>query len=105
MLGRSCNLLMQHTLYRALPHREGEGSPRDIVTGHYNRALVRGQLRKELRCIRNVDMFALLAEHVTLLHSRAATGATSTAVGRSERASATATAAPTAASSRSRNRS
>jgi len=75
MLGRPCNLLMQHALYRALPHREGGGVPRDIATDYYDRALVRAQLRKELRCIRNVDMFALLAAHVTR-HSRVATGST-----------------------------
>jgi len=75
MLGRPCNLLMQHALYRALPHREGGGVPRDIATDYYDRALVRAQLRKELRCIRNVDMFALLAAYVTR-HSRVATGST-----------------------------
>jgi hypothetical protein len=61
MLGRPYNLLMQHALYRALPHREGGGVPRDIVTGHYSRAAVRAQLRKELKSIRNIDMFSLLA--------------------------------------------
>jgi hypothetical protein len=46
------------------------------ITDHYDRALVRAQLRKELRCIRNVDMFALLVAHVPRPHSKAATGAT-----------------------------
>src|ERR1700756_718899 len=105
MFGRPYNLLMQHKLYRALPHREGGGVPRDIATDNYDRARVRAQLRKELRCIRNVDMFALLAAHVTRLHSRAATVATSTRVSRSVsrrgKPSVTATAARTAASSRS----
>ena len=58
MLGKAHNLLMRHGIYRALPHREGGGVPRDIATGYYDRAAVRAQLRKELRCIRNVDMFA-----------------------------------------------
>jgi hypothetical protein len=44
-------------LYRALPHREGGGVPRDIATGHYNREAVRAQLRRELQYIRNVDTF------------------------------------------------
>jgi hypothetical protein len=77
MLGRPYNLLMQHALYRALPHREGEGVPRDIVTGHYDREAVRAQFRKQLRSIRNADMFAHLAAHVVRLHARKAPGATS----------------------------
>ena len=52
-------------LYTALSRAgRGEG-PRDIATDYYDRALVRAQLRKELRYLRNVDMFALLAAHVT----------------------------------------
>jgi hypothetical protein len=46
MFGRPYNLLMQHGIYRALPHREGGGVPRDIVTGHYDRAAVRAQLER-----------------------------------------------------------
>src|ERR1700723_3417754 len=78
MLGKAHNLFIRHAIYRALPHREGGGVPRDITTDHYDRGAVRAQLRKELRCIRNVDMFALLVAHVTRLHSKAVTGATST---------------------------
>src|SRR6267154_2768948 len=85
MFGRAYNLLMQHALYRALPHREGGGVPGglpgrpnlDIATGHYDRATVRAQLRKELRRIRNVDMFAHLAAHVVRVHARKAPGAAS----------------------------
>src|ERR1700733_15517811 len=77
MLGRPYNLLMQHKIYRALPHREGGGVPRDIVTGHYDRQAVRAQLRKELKCIRNLDMLALLSAHVVRLHSRTARGTAS----------------------------
>src|SRR5258707_13792717 len=58
---------MQHALYRAFPHREGGGVPRDIATGHYNREAVRAQLRRELRVIRNVEMFAQLAAHLERL--------------------------------------
>jgi hypothetical protein len=67
MFGRRYNLLMQHALYRAFPHREGGGVPRDIATGHYNREAVRAQLRRELRVIRKVDMFAQLAAHLERL--------------------------------------
>jgi hypothetical protein len=72
MFGRPYNLLMQHALYRALPHREGGGVPRDIATDNYDRDAVRAQLRKELKCIRNADMFAHLAAHVIRQHSRKA---------------------------------
>ena len=48
MFGRAHNLLMQHEIYRALPHREGGGVPRDMATGHYNREAVRAQLHKDL---------------------------------------------------------
>src|ERR1700761_1889195 len=75
MFGRPYNLLMQHKIYRALPHREGGGVPRNIVTGHYDREAVRAQLRKELRSIRNADMFAHLAAHVVRLHAQTARGA------------------------------
>src|ERR1700751_4071042 len=77
MFGSPYNLFLQHALYRALPHREGAGVPRDIATDSYDRAAVRPQLRKELKCIRNVDMFSLLATHVIRLHSRKPRGATS----------------------------
>src|ERR1700733_10210251 len=101
MFGRPYNLLMRHKIYRALPHREGGGVPRDIVTGHYDLAAVRAQLRKELRCIRNVDMFALLVAHVIRLHSKAATGAISTPASSSGKQSATSARAVPAAFSRS----
>src|SRR6201996_4946087 len=97
MFGRPYNLFMQHALYRALPHREGGGVPRDITTGHYDRAAVRAQLRKELKCIRNVDMFSLLAMHVIRLHSRRATGVTSIPACIRDRASASPRITPTAA--------
>jgi hypothetical protein len=77
MLGKTHNLLMQHQIYRALPHREGGGVPRDIITGYYDREAVRAQFRKELKCIRNLDMLALLAAHVVRLHSRTTRGAAS----------------------------
>jgi len=75
MFGKAHNLFMQHEIYRALPHREGGGVPRNIATDHYDREAVRAQLRKELKCIRNVDMFSHLAAHVIRLHSRKAPGA------------------------------
>ena len=37
MFGRPYNLFLQHALYRALPHREGGGVPRDIATDTYDR--------------------------------------------------------------------
>ena len=72
MFGRPYNSLIRHQIYRALPHREGGGVPRDIATGHFDRAAVRAQLRKELRCIRNLDMFSLLARHVIRVRSQKA---------------------------------
>src|SRR5438270_6739383 len=97
MFGRALSLLMQHKIYRALPHREGGGVPRNIVTGYYSQALVRAQLRKDLQCIRNVDMFSLLAMHVIRLHSRRATGATSIPACIRDRASTAPRVTPTAA--------
>src|ERR1700756_3086276 len=97
MFGRSYNLFLQHALYRALPHREGGGVPRDIATDSYDRAAVRAQLRKELKCIRNVDMFSLLATHVIRLHSRKAPGVTSIPACIIARASARPPVTPTAA--------
>src|ERR1700756_4646373 len=97
MFGRPYNLFLQHALYRALPHREGGGVPRDIATDSYDRAAVRAQLRKELKCIRNVDMFSLLATHVIRLHSRKAHGATSIPACIIARASARPPVTPTAA--------
>jgi hypothetical protein len=105
MLGRPYNLLMQHKIYRALPHREGGGVStglpgrpiRDIVTGHYDRAAVRAQLRKELRSIRNADMFAHLAAHVVRLHSRKGPAAASLPACIITRASARPPVTPTAA--------
>src|ERR1700739_1247422 len=97
MFGRPYNLFLQHALYRALPHREGGGVPRDIATDSYDRAAVRAQLRKELKCIRNVDMFSLLAAHVIRVHSRKAPGATSIPACIIARASARPPVTPTAA--------
>ena len=97
MFGRPYNLLMQHKIYRALPHREGGGVPHNIATGHYNREAVRAQLRKELKCIRNADMFSHLAAHVIRLHSRKAPGATSIPACIIARASARPPVTPTAA--------
>jgi hypothetical protein len=97
MFGRPYNLLMQHALYRALPHREGGGVPRDVVTGHYDREAVRAQLRKELRSIRNADMFAHLAAHVVRLHARKGPAAASLPACIIARASARPPVTPTAA--------
>src|ERR1700753_3803931 len=97
MLGKIHNLMSGREIYRALPHREGGGVPRDIATDSYNRAAVRAQLRKELKCIRNVDMFSLLATHVIRLHSRKAPGATSIPACIIARASARPPVTPTAA--------
>jgi len=97
MLGKAHNLLMRHQIYRALPHREGGGVPRDIVTGHYDREAVRAQFRKELKCIRNLDMLALLSAHVVRLHSRTARGAASLPACILARASASPRIKPTAA--------
>ena len=77
MLGKAHNLLIRHHIYRALPHREGGGVPRDIATDHYDREAVRAQLRKELKRIRNMDMFAHLCAHVVRVHARTARGAAS----------------------------
>src|ERR1700744_3493254 len=82
MLGKTHNLLIRHGIYRAPPPGEGGGVPGglpgrpdvDIVTGHYDREAVRAQLRRELQCIRNLDMLALLSAHVVRLHSQTARG-------------------------------
>ena len=100
MLGKAHNLLIRHGIYRALPHREGGGVARDIATGYYDREAVRAQLRRELKRIRNVAMFAHLPAHVIRVHSRTARGAASIPACIIARASARppvgSTAAPTA---------
>jgi hypothetical protein len=61
MFGRAYNLLMQHELYRALPHRRGEGVPVTLFnTAEWQRCALQ-QLRRELRVVRNIDMVAQLA--------------------------------------------
>ena len=97
MLGKTHNLMIQHGIYRALPHREGGGVPRNIVTDHYDREAVRAQLRKDLQSIRNVDMFSHLAMHVVRRHSRKATGVTSIPACIRDRASARPPVIPSAA--------
>src|ERR1700744_6242356 len=84
--GRPLNLLMRHHLYRAFPRRRGEGggghgtapAVADPVVADlddpHQRAIARAQLRRELRVIRRVDMFAQLAAHAERQRLAAAAG-------------------------------
>ncbi len=72
---------MRHKLYRAFPHRRGEGggghgtAPAVADLDDPNqRAIARAQLRRELRVIRRVDMFAQLAAHAERQRLAAAAG-------------------------------
>src|SRR5690242_425975 len=104
MLGRPYNLITRHMLYRRFPHRQRTPVPRNIATDTYDRELVLAQIRKEIQCTRNVDMFTLLARHVIRLHSRTATSASSTKDFIIVSQHATRTVARTAASPRSPHR-
>ena len=64
-------LYIRLLLYRALPHRRGEGD-----TGHITNP--RHELRRQLRCIRNADMLGQAVITAAQLPLRTATGATST---------------------------
>ena len=75
-------LYIRLLLYRALPHRRGEGDTGHITNPHH-------ELRRQLRCIRNVDMLGQAVRAAAQLPSRAATGATFTRACTPARRSAT----------------
>jgi hypothetical protein len=62
MLGTVHNLMIRHLIYKALPHREGEGGPGHVTSP-------RQEFRRQLRVARKADVFAHFARMVYQQHA------------------------------------